>query len=49
MITILATSQKNKKIKKIVPNHIGKIKTYNFIKIGNILCIENKIGKDLMN
>jgi hypothetical protein len=35
--------------KYIVPNHIGKIKTYNFVKIAHILCIENKIGKDLMN
>ncbi len=33
-----------------VPNDIGEnIKTCNFKKIGHILCIENKIIKDLMN
>jgi hypothetical protein len=28
---------------------LGKIKTCNSTKIGHILCIENKIVKDLMN
>jgi len=28
---------------------LGKVKTYNSIKVGHILCIENKIVKDLMN
>jgi len=28
---------------------LGKRKTYNFIKIGHISCIENKFVRDLMN
>jgi hypothetical protein len=47
MITILTTSQKY--INKFYMIILEKIKTYNSIKIGHILCIENKIIKDLMN
>jgi hypothetical protein len=42
VITILATLQKYLII-------LGKIKTSNFTNIGNVLCNENKIIKDLMN
>ncbi len=35
--------------KIIVPYHIVEKKTQNSIKIGHILCIKNKIVKDLMN
>jgi len=47
MITLLATSQKY--IKNLYLIILGKIKTCNFIKIGHILCNENKIVKGLMN
>jgi hypothetical protein len=47
MITLLATSQKY--IKNLYRIILGKIKTCNFIKIGHILCNENKIVKGLMN
>jgi hypothetical protein len=47
IIAILATSQKESK--KLYLTILGKIKTCNSIKIGHILCIENKIVKDFMN
>jgi len=38
-----------KKLKKNLLNPTKGKKTCNFRKIGHILCIENKIVKDLMN
>jgi hypothetical protein len=46
MTTILTTLQKKKKMDLIT---LGRIKICNSTKIGQILCIQNKIIKDLMN